>query len=198
MQTHEKPAEIRQDEKTAQDRKLALMAAEAMTESDRNWVLAAELTTQVREREAYRAAGFTTWAEYCESRKGLNVSVGHANSRIRVYAQLAAKMHPDEIVAIGLKRAMAIGPHLENGGNAVELIRKARTLNGKEWEAFAATLRAGGEGKDGLTRKSFAFQPDAWQIVGGAIERVKQSDEGEMSDSRALELICADFMAGAA
>lgn len=190
------PVETRPDERTAENRKLAALAADAMREADRNWVLAAELTSQVREKEAYRAAGFATWADYCKSQKGLGYSVGHVNNRIRTYEQLATKLTPEQIVRISLRRAIAIAPHMENGGNAEELFRKACELDGEQWDAYAATLR-GGASPDGLTRKSFAWQPDAWGVVGQAIERAKDGDP-EVSDSRALELICADFMAGAA
>ncbi len=52
-------------------------------------------------------------------------------------------------------------------------------------------------GSDGRPR-SVTFSPDQWQIVKGAIAKVKDAEEGPADDSngRCLELICADFLAG--
>ena len=47
-----------------------------------------------------------------------------------------------------------------------------------------------------ITRVSMTKQQ--WEIVGAAIEKVRQREDAErMSEGRALELICADYLAGA-
>ena len=47
-----------------------------------------------------------------------------------------------------------------------------------------------------ITRVSMTKQQ--WEIVGAAIEKVRKAEDAErMSEGRALELICADYLAGA-
>jgi hypothetical protein len=56
------------------------------------------------------------------------------------------------------------------------------------------------EVEGGKAFKSVAFTEEQWEVVKGAAEKVRTSEnatEETMSNSRCVELICADFIAGA-
>lgn len=180
---------------TMELRKLAEQAGEAARESDKYWCLAAELADQVKAKGAYKAAGFENFAAYCESPKGLRLKESSVNNQIRAWRILSAKMTPDEIVTVSLRRALAIAPHLENGNNALELIKLARTADAKTFEAEMARIK-GKSGDAGLVPFRVMVDADAMEsVIRPALDRVKRID-GDITDGTALERICADFNAG--
>jgi hypothetical protein len=70
-----------------------------------------------------------------------------------------------------------------------------------DWSPPAiADDEAGGGGDDEAQFKSVAFEESQWEVVKSAIDALRTKEEAAeetLSNSRALELICADYIAGA-
>lgn len=189
-----KPAVIQQAEQPQTIRE----AIAARAASEGAWLrLADAIGAVVSDETGLRRAGYGDFAEFCEAPGGLRLSVKHASNLLRAACDMRAKFSDEEITRIGIKRALAIAPLIKNGGNAAALLAAAQSLPVKDFERELREAReaAGLTGKPGVCRVSIQATEDQAKIIRQAIERAK--DEGETdSEGRALELICADYLAG--
>lgn len=164
--------------------------------ADSSWLRFADAAAAVKASgDELAQAGFADFREFCESAHGLRMSKSHVENQIRAADELRLKLSDSEISSIGIKRALAIAPLIKNGGNAAELLTMARTLPAPDFDREIAKLKGDPEGGGEFTRVSFSIPNESAEVIQSAITRAKRAGETD-SDGRALELICADYLAG--
>ena len=166
--------------------------------SEGAWLELADAATAAKaDPDGLAKAGFMGWQDFCESPHGLRMSRSHVDNCIRAADGLRLKLSDEEIAGIGVKRALAIAPLIKNGVNSDTLLTAARALPVKEFEAELDRLagKEAGAG-DGMTRIGYKLTEGGAQVVTDAISKAMREADTE-DEGRALELICADYLAGA-
>lgn len=164
--------------------------------ADSSWLRLADAAAAVKvSGDELASAGFADFRDFCESAHGLRMSRSHVDNHIRTAEELRVKLSDAEIASIGIKRALAIAPLVKNGGNAQDLLQLARNLPATDFAREIAKLKDPEGGAAEFTRVSFNIPNESAEVVTSAIAKAKREGETE-SDGRALELICADYLAG--
>jgi hypothetical protein len=159
------------------------------------WLELGELLVEIQESLAYRTLGFKNFQSYLAER--LEVSPRWAMYLIK----LVRKMHDFEIdrkdlVRLDISKCLEIF-RLDDAPMVRELVEQAHVAKLTLSDIRQTVQRALGIrpiSSDEVVKKLWAFPLDQWLVVERAIEHVQRG--GPVSDTRALELICADFLAG--
>ena len=162
----------------------------------RKWLQMGRVLSEIQLTLAYRELGFPNFQQYVEDRLGISprwanylVCMVRKAKRFKISAQTVAKLD----ISKGLEIF-----RLEDATQARELVSRTikHDLPLKEVKRHVAVaLGRIGDGEQQTVRKVWYFSPSQWSVIGKAIRAVNLST-GSNSESYAIELIAADYLAG--
>lgn len=161
----------------------------------RQWLALGEMLREVQEALAYRALGFTNSQHYVRQR--LEISPRWAMYLINLVRKIEAfDIDHQRVSRLEISKCMEIF-RLDHPERVAELIEEALAArlslrDVRQRVQLVLGLRPVNSGE--VVRRVWSFTLDQWRVIDLAIRYVRRS--GPVSDTYALELICADFLAG--
>lgn len=180
------------EEALALDRRLLKLKA-AIRE---RWLDLGEVLAEIQQTLAYRELGFRNFQQYVEDR--LAISPRWANYLVCMVRKAERFGVSREILAeVQVSKTMEIF-RLDNPQKAREMVEETAEKGTPLKEVkrqVAAALGQDEEDEPQPVRKVWYFAESQWTVVSQAIKAV-QMNTGSDSETYAVELICADYLAG--
>ncbi len=159
------------------------------------WLDLGEVLVEIQESLAYRTLGFKNFQTYLGER--LEVSPRWAMYLIKlVRKRREFDVKREDLVRLDISKCLEIF-RLDDARMVRELVEQANAAKLSLAEVRQTVQRALGIRPitaDEVVKKLWAFSLDQWLVIERAIQHVQRG--GPVSDTQALELICADFLAG--
>jgi len=150
---------------------------------------------EIQESLAYRTLGFKNYQAYLADL--LEVSPRWAMYLIKLVRKMRDfEIDRKDLVRLDISKCLEIF-RLDDARMVRELVEQTHAAKLTLSEIRQTVQRALGIrpiSSDEVVKKLWAFPLDQWLVVERAIQHVQRG--GPVSDTRALELICADFLAG--
>jgi hypothetical protein len=161
----------------------------------RRWLDLGEVLAEIQQTLAYRELGFWNFQQYVEDR--LAISPRWANYLVCMVRKAKRFGISQETLAeVQVSKTMEIF-RLDDPQKARDLVEKTVEKGTPLKEIKRQVAIALGEAEDGPqpVRKVWYFAESQWTVVSQAIKAV-QMNTGSESETYAIELICADYLAG--
>jgi len=162
----------------------------------RNWLQMGQVLSEIQSSLAYRELGFPNFQRYAEDRLG--VSPRWANYLVCMVRKAKRFNISDQKVAqLDISKSLEIF-RLDNAEQAKRLVAQTiqEDLPLKEVKRqVAIALGQPAEAEAQTIRKVWYFSPSQWSVISQAIKAVNLETDSE-SESYAIELIAADYLAG--
>ncbi len=179
----------------AEAERLDRRVASLRTAMRSHWLELGEVLVQIQDSLAHRALGFKNFQSYLAHR--LEVSPRWGMYLIK----LARKMRDfdidrNDLVRLDISKCLEIF-RLDDARRVRELMEQAHAAKLTLSEIRRTVQRSLGIrpiSSGEVVKKLWSFPIDQWAVIERAIQHVQRG--GPVSDTRALELICADFLAG--
>ena len=160
------------------------------------WLTLGKVLAEIQQTLAYRELGFANFQQYVEDR--LAVSARWANYLVCTVRKAERfGIRPETLVKLEISKSLEIF-RLDDSSKARRLIDQTlrhdtplRELRQQVAEAIGQAT----EGEPQTIRKVWYFSPSQWAVISQAIKTVQLST-GSDSESYAVELIAADYLAG--
>ncbi len=161
----------------------------------RHWLDLGEVLVEIQESLAYRTLGFKNFQSYLGER--LEVSPRWAMYLIKLVRKMGDfGVERKDLVGLEISKCLEIF-RLNDARMVRDLVEQANAARLTLSEIRQTVQRALGirpVSCDEVVKKLWAFSLDQWLVVERAIQHVQRG--GPVGDTHALELICADFLAG--
>ena len=162
----------------------------------RKWLQMGKALSEIQLSLAYRELGFNNFQQYVEDRLG--ISPRWANYLVCMVRKAKRfRISEEKVAQLDISKSLEIF-RLEDAVQAKELV--VRTIRDdlplkevKRQVALALGRIEDGEQQD--IRKVWYFSPSQWSVISQAIKAVNLNT-GSDSESYAIELIAADYLAG--
>ncbi len=162
----------------------------------RKWLEMGSVLSEIQQTLAYRALGFPNFQQYVEDRVGVSprwanylVCMVRKAKRFGIDTETVARVDISKSVEIfrvnDPKQARALVEQTASENTPLKQLKRQ----------VAVALGRRDEGEPQPVRKVWYFAESQWRVVSQAIKAV-QCNTGSDSESYAIELICADYMAG--
>ena len=161
----------------------------------RRWLELGEVLVEIQESLAYRTLGFKNFQTFLGQR--VEISPRWAMYLIKLVRKSRDfEIDRGKLIRLDISKCLEIF-RLNDGKLVRELVDQANAAPLSLSEVRQKVQRALGirpVSCDEVVKKLWAFSLDQWVVVERAIQHVQRG--GPVSDTYALELICADFLAG--
>ena len=162
----------------------------------RKWLQMGQVLSEIQLTLAYRELGFPNFQQYVEDRLG--VSPRWANYLVCMVRKAERFKISTEIVAqLDISKSLEIF-RLDDPAQAKKLVGQTikQDMSLKEVKRqVAIALGRASESEPQTVRKVWYFSPSQWTVINQAIKAVNLNT-GSDSESYAIELIAADYLAG--
>jgi hypothetical protein len=159
------------------------------------WLELGEVLAEIQDSLAHRTLGFQNFQAYLADR--LEISPRWAMYLIKLVRKMRDfEIDRKDLVRLDISKTLEIF-RLDDCQMVRELVEQAHAAKLSLADIRQTVQRALGIrpiSSDEVIKKLWAFPLDQWAVVERAIQHVQRG--GPVSDTRALELICADFLAG--
>ena len=159
------------------------------------WLELGEVLAEIQDSLAHRTLGFQNFQAYLADR--LEISPRWAMYLIKLVRKMRDfDIERKDLIKLDISKCLEIF-RLPDGRMVRELVEQAHAAKLSLSEIRQTVQRALGIrpiSSDEVVKKMWAFAMDQWMVVERAIQHVQRG--GLVSDTHALELICADFLAG--
>ena len=159
------------------------------------WLALGEVLVEIQDSLAHRTLGFKNFQAYLADR--LEVSPRWAMYLINLVRKMRDfEVDRKDLVRLDISKCLEIF-RLQDARMVRELVEQAHAAKLTLSEIRQTVQRALGIrpiSSDEVVKKLWAFPFDQWLVIERAIQHVQRG--GPVSDTHALELICADFLAG--
>ena len=176
-------------------KKLDARLAKLRTSMRNHWLALGEVLVEIQESLAYRTLGFKNFQSYLGHR--LEVSPRWAMYLIKLVRKMRDfQIEREKLVRLDISKSLEIF-RLNDAQMVRALVDQADAASLTLAEVRQKVQRALGIRPiacDEVVKKLWAFSLDQWVVVEQAIQHVQRG--GPVSDTYAVELICADFLAG--
>ena len=180
------------EEALALDRRLLKLKGDIR----RRWLDLGEVLAEIQQTLAYRELGFRNFQGYVEDR--LAISPRWANYLVCMVRKAERfGVSRETLASVQVSKTMEIF-RLDDPQKARELIEQTVEQGTPLKEVkrrVAAALGQAEEDEPQPVRKVWYFAESQWNVIGQAIKAV-QCNTGSDSETYAIELICADYLAG--
>ncbi len=159
------------------------------------WLDLGEVLAEIQQTLAYRELGFRNFQAYVEDR--LAISPRWANYLVCMVRKAERfGVSRETLAEVQVSKTMEIF-RLDDPQQARELVEEAAEKGTTLAEVKRRVAAALGQAEDGPqpVRKVWYFAESQWAVVSQAIKAV-QMNTGSDSETYAVELICADYLAG--
>lgn len=161
-----------------------------------NWLRLGRLLAQVQETLAYRELGFANFQQYVEARLG--ISPRWANYLVCMVRKIDRfGIDPGQVTKLDISKSLEIF-RLDDADKTKQLVSSTIRQDASLKEVKQQVARALGRPADSepqSVRKVWHFSPSQWSVIRQAIRAVNLST-GSDSETYAIELIAADYLAG--
>jgi len=166
------------------------------SEIRKKWLAMGRVLSEIQETLAYRELGFSNFQQYVEARLG--ISSRWANYLVCMVRKAKRFGIRNETIAkLDISKSLEIF-RLDDPGKAEALVRSTirqdTSLKEVKRQVALAMGRAA-EGEPKTVRKVWYFSEPQWSVIRQAIKAVQLIADCE-SETYALELIAADYLAG--
>ena len=162
----------------------------------RKWLQMGKVLSEIQLTLAYRELGFPNFQQYVEDRLG--ISPRWANYLVCMVRKAKRfKISEAQVAKLDISKGLEIF-RLDNANQAKKLVSQTikNDLSLKEVKRqVAIALGRTDEGEQQTVRKVWYFSPSQWTVISQAIKAVNLNT-GSDSESYAIELIAADYLAG--
>ncbi len=162
----------------------------------RKWLQMGKVLSEIQLSLAYRELGFPNFQLYVEDRLG--ISPRWANYLICMVRKAKRfKISEEKVAKLDISKSLEIF-RLQDAAQAKELVIRTiqQDLPLKEVKRqVAVALGRIEDGEEQAVRKVWYFSPSQWSVISKAIKAVNLNT-GSDSESYAIELIAADYLAG--
>ena len=162
----------------------------------RKWLQMGRALSEIQLSLAYRELGFPNFQLYVEDRLG--ISPRWANYLVCMVRKAKRfKISEEKVAKLDISKSLEIF-RLDNATQARELVSQTikHDLPLKEVKRqVAVALGTISDGEAQTVRKVWYFSPSQWSVISKAIKAVNLNT-GSDSESYAIELIAADYLAG--
>ena len=162
----------------------------------RKWLQMGKVLSEIQLSLAYRELGFPNFQQYVEDRLG--ISPRWANYLVCMVRKAKRfKISEERVAKLDISKSLEIF-RLEDATQARELVIQTikQDLPLKEVKRqVAVALGRIADGEQQTVRKVWYFSPAQWSVISKAIKAVNLNT-GSDSESYAIELIAADYLAG--
>ncbi len=169
--------------------------AELRTSIRRHWLQLGEVLVEIQESLAYRTLGFKNFQTFLGQR--LEISPRWAMYLIKLVRKSRDfEIDRAKLIRLDISKCLEIF-RLNDAKTVRELVDQAEAAPLSLAEVREKVQRALGIRPvtcDEVVKRLWAFSLDQWMVVERAIQHVQRG--GPVGDTYALELICADFLAG--
>jgi len=175
--------------------KLDRQVASLRTAMRSRWLELGEVLVEIQDSLAHRTLGFKNFQSYLADR--LEVSPRWAMYLIKLVRKMRDfEIDRKDLVRLDISKCLEIF-RLPDASMVRDLVGQADAAKLTLSEIRQTVQRALGIrpiSSDEVVKKLWAFTLDQWFVVERALQHVQRG--GPVSDTYALELICADFLAG--
>ena len=162
----------------------------------RKWLQMGKALSEIQLSLAYRELGFNNFQQYVEDRLG--ISPRWANYLVCMVRKAKKfRISEEKVARLDISKSLEIF-RLEDAVKAKELVSRTIKDNLPLSEVKRQVAQALGRLQDGEQqeiRKVWYFSPSQWSVISQAIKAVNLNT-GSDSESYAIELIAADYLAG--
>jgi len=162
----------------------------------RKWLQMGKVLSEIQLSLAYRELGFPNFQQYVEDRLG--ISPRWANYLVCMVRKARRfKISEETVAKLDISKSLEIF-RLEDATQAKELVTRTiqQDLPLKEVKRQVdVALGRIEDGEEQAVRKVWYFSPSQWSVISKAIKAVNLNT-GSDSESYAIELISADYLAG--
>ena len=162
----------------------------------RNWLEVGTILAQVQEALAYRELGFPNFQQYVEDRLGISPRwASYLVCMVRKAERFG--IDPEQVARLDISKGLEIF-RLDDAQQAKRLVDQTIQQDTPLTEVKRQVAVAMGRIPDGesqTVRKVWHFSPSQWSVVSQAIKAVSLAT-GSDSETYAIELIAADYLAG--
>ena len=162
----------------------------------RKWLQMGKILSEIQLSLAYRELGFPNFQQYVEDRLG--ISPRWANYLVCMVRKAKRfKISEEKVAKLDISKGLEIF-RLDDANQAKKLVSQTikNDLPLKEVKRqVAIALGHIGDGEQQEIRKVWYFSPSQWSVISKAIKAVNLNT-GSESETYAIELIAADYLAG--
>ena len=176
----------------ALDRKLMRIRAQIR----QKWLEMGQVLSEIQQSLAYRELGFPNFQQYVEDRLGISprwanylVCMVRKAERFGISSETVARLDISKSIEIfrlnDARKAKALVSRTIRQGTPLKEVKRQ----------VAAALGQPADGEPQTIRKVWRFSPSQWSVISQAIKAVNLNT-GSDSETNAIELLAADYLAG--